>query len=210
MHEHESGQQARDVILLHGYTDKEGYLGNFGYRNKMQASAALSLYASGRAKAIFLAGGNYWGEGNPSFSDVMKDRLIDRGVNPNHIVVRPETTTTTGEIETFFDEAQNQGWERERLASLSTKTHTHRVRLGYKRKSASDVGQFEAENVLYEVKSGEKYPYRDFLANFRRSELPFRLREAVAYTFEFVGLGGLGKMFSDSRVGQFIKSKLDG
>lgn len=196
-----------DSLLVHGYTDTEGHAGNFGDRNEMQANAAQALYKAGYVKNIVLAGGKYWGDDKPAFADVMTDRLIKCGVKPTDIISRPETTTTIAEIEIFLEEARTHDWES--LASLSTRSHTPRITLDYKKRDRGDVKQIRAERVLYNIKENGAYPHRDFLRRFKATEKVFIAREAVAITFDLYGLGGLGQKFSDSTLGKQFKAIID-
>lgn len=200
-------KESYDAVLVHGYTDESGFSGNFGERNEMQATAAEVLYRSGYVKNIVLAGGNYWGEDRTTFADAMATRLTANGINPEHIVIKPQTTTTSAEIDVFLEQARERGWED--LASLSTRTHTPRISINYLKRRRRDVDQVRAERVLFNIKEGNAFPHRDFLKRFRSSEGAFIVREAFAITFDLYGLGRLGQRFSDSGIGKRIKAKLD-
>lgn len=198
-----------DAMLVHGYTDFEGYRGIFDDRNFMQSHAAPQLVRSGRVENIILASGHYWGKNKPPLAEQMADRLEKSGVEPEKIIILPETTTTSAEIDVFLHEANLQGWKN--LASLSNKTHTPRIKFNYFKKGRPEVENIITERVLYSIidETGNK-PYLDFLKEFRKRERKFIAREALAITFDLYGLQPLGQRFSDSRVGQVIKSVIDG
>lgn len=200
-------KETYDAVLVHGYTDEAGFSSDFGDRNEMQATAVEQLYRAGYAKRIVVAGGSYWGDDKPTFAQAMGERLTDHGVDPQAIILRPEATTTDAEIVTFLGEARTQEWER--LASLSTRSHTPRITINYLRKRRGDVDQIKAEKVLYNVRVNDEYPHREFLARFRVTENKFIVREAIAITLELYGLKKLLQSFSDSNLGKQIKAKLD-
>lgn len=201
-----------DAVLVHGYTDTRGYEGHFGPRNKMQISAAVSLYENGTTRKLFLASGDYWGGERPTHAEITKTRLVQRGVNPEDIIIRPETTTTNAEIDLFFEEAEKNGWEK--TASLATKTHMPRIGIRYEKKNRSDVDQIRAESVLAQINVRGRFPYRRYVERFgsirNMAGNIFRLRESVAILGEISGLEKYGQTFSETGAGKCLKAKFDG
>lgn len=201
-------QTPHDIVLVHGYTDKNGWNGDFDVRNTAQFEAASVLDKSGRAEAFLLAGGPYWGKDKPTYAEVACAELEKRGINPSKIIIRPETTTTEEEIAVLLDETREQGFSKP--VSISTKAHKPRIRLDYWKKGRYEVGHLDSEGLIYNVKVNGEYPYRGLVKKNRRSESKFLVRESYAIFFDLIGFARVGKRFSDSKWGQRLKAKIDG
>ncbi|WP_231506293.1 YdcF family protein [Paenibacillus sp. UNC451MF] len=62
---------------------------------KYRLPAAVDLYKKGRAPKLLLSGGNVWaGQSNKSEAVLMRDRAIELGVEPQHILIETESKHT--------------------------------------------------------------------------------------------------------------------
>lgn len=101
-----------DAILVHGYWMSEHNSG-LALRTRLAVRAASHMYANGDgASHIVLPLGRLWGEEYESEGNLMANELEESyGVSPNAIVREGNAYSTGGEVKTFLEVANKNGWE---------------------------------------------------------------------------------------------------
>lgn len=202
-----------DAILVHSYMspynpDRPA----LSLRGYMQMAAASSLYREGRADKIIMGIGHVWGKEKPTLSEVMKENLTKRSVDPIDIVTPddiagvPEAADvldTKGEVELFLDLAKKNGWGK--VASLANRKHLRRVAL-YQQ---AGVDLISTEDVLRAEYNRPHYVR--FLEKFARSsaEKKFGVREAIVRTLSRLGLDNFLSRAAKSPTVQKLKLPFD-
>lgn len=199
-----------DSMLVHVYSqpNHEGEI-KLDIRGHMQVMAAAMLYKSGEAKNFFIAGGNIFGQGKPSASDIYKRELIKRGIPKELIHTQPIASETGQELQAFQEESQAKKWKS--LGSIATRTHTDRIRFIHDLNGINNVEIISTEDVLRRERKLTK-----FLGRFRISnrEFIFWHREKLVmllYKFSKFRYGSIerAKNASSNPIVQKIKDFLD-
>ncbi|MBI2032473.1 MAG: hypothetical protein HYT09_02390 [Candidatus Levybacteria bacterium] len=100
-----------DAILVHGYWMSEHPSG-LALRSRLAARAAALAYDEGRgARKIVVDLGFQWGPEYPSTGLLIAGELQEKyGVPPESIIFREESYSTGGEVKTFVELAEENGW----------------------------------------------------------------------------------------------------
>lgn len=103
-----------DAILVHGYWMSEPVSGDVrsALRTRLATrSAALAYDRGDGARNIVLPLGKLWGQDYESLGNLMADELeFKYGVPPGTIIREGNAFSTGGEIKTFLEIAQKNGW----------------------------------------------------------------------------------------------------